>query len=297
MKLIPVDVEENISGAKFKEKYLSTKRPVILRGIADKWEAFDKWKLPYFKQIAGNIEVPLYDNSKPTPTSKLNQPDKIMTFGQYLDAIDAGPLELRMFLFNIFDHIPDLCHDFNFPDYLTKGFLKKYPMMFFGGAGSIVHLHFDMDLSNVFLTQFHGKKKVILFDQKYSKHLYRLPYSVQSYVDIENPDFEKHPAAKYLEGYEVIMEHGDMLFIPAGVWHYMNYLEGGYALALRAFDPSFLIKSRGIFNITMMRSFDDLMKKNFGSKWWEYKNKIAQTDAEKIVNENKLKVYDDLIEA
>ena len=263
MRLSPVDVVENISGEKFKEKYLFPKRPVILRGIADKWDAFEKWKLPYFKQVSGNIEVPLYDNTKSNPTSRVNAPDKIMAFGDYLDAISTGPLELRMFLFNIFDHIPQLCNDFTFPEHLTKGFLKKYPMMFFGGAGSIVHLHYDMDLSNVFLTQFHGKKRVILFDQKYSKHLYRLPYSVQSYVDIENPDFNKHPAAKYLEGYEVIMEHGDMLYIPSGVWHYMNYLEGGYALALRAFDPSLATKSKGMFNITGMRLFDDLMKKEF----------------------------------
>ncbi|MDQ1088412.1 cupin-like domain-containing protein [Siphonobacter sp. SORGH_AS_1065] len=286
MKLQPVDIVTDISGEEFREKYLKTHRPVILRGITEKWPAFEKWRLDYFKTLAGNIEVPLYDNSKPTPSSKLNQPDKVMKFGEYLDLIASGPVDLRMFLFNIFDHIPDLCNDFTFPEHLMKGFLKKYPMMFFGGAGSIVYLHYDMDLSNVFLTQFHGKKRVILFDQKYSKHLYRMPYGILSYVDPENPDYEKHPAMRYLEGYDCIMEHGDMLYIPSGVWHYMNYLEGGYALAVRAFDPSISTRAEGIFNITAMRTFDDLMKKNFGKRWWNYKSRKAEEFANQVVLEN-----------
>ena len=283
MKLRPVDSVENISGEDFRENYLKPRRPVILKGISTQWLAYQKWQLPFFKQLAGNIEVPLYDNSKPTPNSKLNAPDKVMKFGDYLDAIASGPIDLRMFLFNIFDHLPELCQDFTYPEHLMQGFLKKYPMMFFGGAGSIVYLHYDMDLSHVFLTQFHGRKKVILFDNKYSEHLYRLPFTVQSYVDVENPDYEKYPAMQFLEGYEVIMEHGDMLFIPAGVWHYMNYLEGGYALSVRSFDPSPFTKAKGIFNITALRTFDDVMKKNFGAKWWNYKNEKATRFANEIV--------------
>lgn len=233
--------------------------------------------------MAGHLDVPLYDNSKPTPTTRLNAPDHVMKFADYLDAIAAGPLDLRMFLFNIFDHIPALCQDFTFPEHLMKGFLKKYPMLFFGGAGSIVYLHYDMDLSNVFLTQFHGKKRVILFDQKYSPHLYRLPFTVQSYVDVESPDYERFPAMKHLQGYETVMEHGDMLFMPAGMWHYMNYLEGGYALALRAFDPSLTFKVRGIFNVTVMRLFDDVMKKRFGSRWYNYKYDKARQSAAEVL--------------
>lgn len=283
MKLQPVETISDISGTDFRENFLKTRRPVVLKGVAEKWDAYEKWKLPYFKQIAGHIDVPLYDNSKPTPTTRLNAPDCVMKFADYLDAIAAGPVQLRMFLFNIFDHIPTLCRDFVFPEHLMKGFLKKYPMLFFGGAGSIVYLHYDMDLSNVFLTQFHGKKRVILFDQKYSPHLYRLPFTVQSYVDVEDPDYEKFPAMKYLQGYETIMEHGDMLFMPAGTWHYMNYLEGGYALALRAFDPSLAVKARGIFNITVMRLFDDVMKKQFGSQWYNYKHRKANKYAEEVM--------------
>jgi Cupin-like domain len=284
MNLRPVEVVENISREGFRRLYLLPKKPVILKGIAETWPAYHKWKLPYFKQMAAAVQVPLYDNSKPSPTSMLNVPDKVMRFGDYLDMIDGPePVALRMFLFNAFDHIPSLCDDFTYPEHLMKGFLKKYPMLFFGGASSIVYLHYDMDLSNVFLTQFHGKKRVLLFDQQYSGHLYRLPLTVQSYVDIETPDYARYPALRYLEGYETVMEHGDMLFIPAEMWHYMNYLEGGYALALRAFDPSVYTRLKGIANLTVMRKFDDAMKKRFGAKWHNYKTEKAYKLADELV--------------
>lgn len=37
---------------------------------------------------------------------------------------------------------------------------------------------------------------------------------------------------------EVILEHGDTLFMPAGYWHHMEYLDSGFAMSLRALQPS-----------------------------------------------------------
>ena len=32
-----------------------------------------------------------------------------------------------------------------------------------GGQGTVTHMHFDMDLSHIFHTQFWGRKRVLLF--------------------------------------------------------------------------------------------------------------------------------------
>src|SRR5437868_9416958 len=50
-------------------------------------------------------------------------------------------LPICIFLFNIFDHAPELVQDFTWPEELMKGFVKKYPMLFVGGASSITHMH------------------------------------------------------------------------------------------------------------------------------------------------------------
>ncbi|HEX8061287.1 MAG TPA: cupin-like domain-containing protein [Cyclobacteriaceae bacterium] len=148
-------------------------------------------------------------------------------------------------------------------------------MMFFGGAGSRVFLHFDMDLSHVFITQFKGRKRVILFDNRYSEALYKLPFMVQSYIDPEKPDYNKYPGLKNVEGYETVLEDGETLFMPSGIWHYMNYLEGGFALSLRSMDTPVSTKIRGIYNLLVMRKIDDFMKNNFTRKWYDYKRETA----------------------
>lgn len=275
MKLQEIERVSNISHEDFRNNYFLPRKPVILTDATKNWPAVSKWSNDYFKSLAGDIEVPLYDNSIPKADSKLNAPDAVMKFGDYLDLISSRPTELRIFLFNIFNHIPSLCDDFTYPEVLSTGFLKRFPMMFFGGTGSKVFLHYDIDLSHVFITQFTGKKKVILFDNKYSPLLYRLPFTVQSYIDPEDPDYEKFPALRKVEGYTSEIGHGEMLFMPSGMWHYMNYLEGGYALSLRSIENSFSEKVRGAYNLFLMRRFDDFMKKTVTQRWYRYKHRKA----------------------
>ena len=275
MEFVPVDRVDHIDGRSFREAYLKPSKPLVIRNLSKGWAANTKWNLFYFKSLAGNIEVPLYDNRKPAPNSAVNAPDAVMTFGEYLDLIASQPSELRMFLFNIFKHIPSLCDDFSYPEELMGGFLKKYPMMFFGGSGSKVYLHYDMDLSHVFITQFTGRKKVILFDNSYSRQLYRLPFMVQSYIDPENPDYTAFPALKNVKGYITEIGHGETLFMPSGMWQYMFYTEGGYALSLRSIDVPVTTKIRGVYNLFVMRNIDDFLKKSFPQRWYDYKHSKA----------------------
>jgi len=275
MILKSVDVVDSISKKDFQENYVKQSKPVVIKSLTNNWAAKQKWNYDYFKSLAGDKIVPVYDNSIPTANSAVNKPDGEMKFSEYLDRIAAGPTELRIFLFNIFDHIPSLVNDFTYFDEICDGFLKKYPMMFFGGAGSKVYLHFDMDLSHVFITQFNGKKRVILFDNKYSEALYKLPFMVQSYIDPEKPDYDKYPALRGVEGYETIIQNGETLFMPSGIWHYMNYLEGGFALSLRSMATPVTTKIQGLYNLLVMRKVDDFMKRNFTQKWFDYKHETA----------------------
>lgn len=284
MILRNVDRVHSISREDFQERYVKQSKPVVIKSLTSNWAAKQKWNYEYFKSLAGDKIVPVYDNSIPTADSAVNKPDGQMKFGDYLDRIAGGPTALRIFLFNIFDHIPSLVNDFSYFDELSGGFLKKYPMMFFGGAGSKVFLHFDMDLSHVFITQFKGRKRVILFDNKYSDALYKLPFMVQSYVDPEKPNYDKYPALKNVSGYETILEDGETLFMPSGIWHYMNYIEGGFALSLRSMDVPLATKARGVYNLTVMRKIDDFMKTNFTKWWYNYKHEAAQRTGDRLTS-------------
>ena len=87
-------------------------------------------------------------------------------------------------------------------------------------------------------------------------------------------DYENFPATKLANGYEVILEHGDTLFMPAGYWHHMEYIEAGFAMSLRAMQSSLTGKMNGLWKLFGMRSIDTLMKKT-APKWW-YNRKRAQ---------------------
>jgi hypothetical protein len=208
-----------------------------------------------------------------------------MKFGDYLKKVKAGPLDLRIFLFNIFQHAPQVTSDFTWPDQLMKGFVKKYPMLFVGGEGSITHMHFDIDMSHILHTQFIGRKRVLLFPFEEQYKLYRKPWEVLSLANYanykENFDYETFPAVKLANGYEVILEHGDTLFMPAGYWHHMEYIDAGFAMSLRALQGSLGGKLTGLWKLFGMRNIDTLMKKTTPKWWYNRKKRKLQEYADK----------------
>lgn len=291
MYLQPVDVVNNISAEVFKEKYYQPQIPVVIKELSHQWPAYQKWNWQYFKALVGDVKVALYNNVKSDAYTPINTADDYKTFGNYVDMISKGPAGWRIFLFNIFDHAPQLKKDFTWPEHLMKGFVKKYPMLFTGGESSITHMHLDIDLSHILHTQFVGRKRVLLFPYSEQYKLYRKPFEVLSLADFSNYydneksklDLEKYPAIKNAKGYEVILEHGDTLFMPAAYWHHMEYLDSGFAMSLRAMQSSFTGKLNGVWNLFGMRTIDTVLKKTIPKPWYNWKQKKIFSNAEKMM--------------
>ncbi|MGV3765186.1 MAG: cupin-like domain-containing protein [Chitinophagaceae bacterium] len=280
MDLKPVDTFDQISPSEFRNNYYHPGKPVVIKQLAQKWPAVHKWNWDYFQKVVGNKRVGIYNNVKSDAFTPINTADDYKTFGEYIDMIRKGPAGWRIFLFNIFDHAPELVKDFTWPEEYMKGFVKKYPMLFTGGASSITHMHFDIDLSHILHTQFMGRKRVLLFPFEEQHKLYRKPFEVLSLADFSNyykgngtPDYDKFPALKLAKGYEVILDHGDTLFMPAGYWHHMEYLDSGFAMSLRALQPTLSGKLKGVWNLFGMRTIDTVMKKTAPIWWYKQKEK------------------------
>lgn len=279
MILSKVDVVESIAPEEFRRNYYIPNKPLVIRDLAKGWKAYSKWDWDYFKQLVGNQKVGIYNNVKSDAYTPINTADDYTTFGQYIDMVKSGPAEWRIFLFNIFDHAPELTNDFSWPEHLMKGFVKKYPMLFVGGQGSITHMHFDIDLSHILHTQFAGRKRVLLFPFEEQKKLYRKPWEVLSLVDFSHyadvnrskVDYAAFPALNLAKGMDVVLEPGDTLFMPAGYWHHMEYIDSGFAMSLRALQPSISGKLRGVWNLFGMRGIDTMMKKTAPNWWYHYK--------------------------
>lgn len=294
MQLKPVEKLSSIAPNKFMQEYYLPMKPLVITDLAKQWPAYNKWNWDYFKNIVGNTEVGVYNNIKSDAYTPINTADDYMKFGDYLDMVKKGPVGLRIFLFNIFQHAPQIVSDFSWPENLMRGFVKRYPMLFVGGAGSVTHMHFDIDLSHILHTQFVGRKRVLLFPYEEQHKLYRKPYEVLSFANFENYydsantklDLTQFPAVEKANGFEVILEHGETLFMPAGYWHHMEYIDSGFAMSLRALQSSMGGKLKGVWNLFGMRNIDTLMKKTFPEWWYNSKKEKAITSAKKQLQLN-----------
>lgn len=293
MKLKAIDTVNEISPEEFQEYYFKTQTPVVIKNLSKEWAATTKWNWEYLKQQAGDKKVGIYNNVKSDAHTPVNTADAYTTFGNYIDMVSSGPAEWRIFLFNVFSHAPEMKKDFSWPDHLVKGFVKHFPMLFVGGKGSVTHMHFDIDLGNIFHTQFAGKKRVLLFPHEEKTKLYHKPFEVLSIADFtkyyepqnSKVDYSRFPALHYAEGYDLTLEHGDTLYMPGGYWHHMEYLESGFAMSLRALPQTAALKCRALWNMIGMRNIDTVFKKTIPDTWYAWKEEKLLANAYRAMME------------
>ena len=104
-----------------------------------------------------------------------------------------------------------------------------------------------------------------------------------NYYDPEKSklDYGQFPALKKARGFDLTLNHGETLFMPAGYWHHMEYLDSGFAMSLRALQPSLSGKLNGVWNLFGMRSIDTVMKKTMPQPWYNWKRKRIFENADK----------------
>lgn len=260
----------------FIRDYFGPQKPVVIEHLVEDWPAFTKWNLDYIKEIAGEKEVPLYDDRPVKYDEGFNEPHAKMKMADYIDLLKSEPTKYRIFLWNILKEVPMLQKDFGFPDFGIR-LMKGLPMLFFGGSNSHTFMHYDIDLANIFHFHFEGEKQCILFSQSETKFLYKVPHSLITREDIDfaNPDFGKWPALKNAKGHVAHLEHGNVLYIPEGYWHHMKYLTPGFSMSLRAIPRKPKNFGKAVYNIFVMRHFDGLMRRLKGQRWIDWKNEQA----------------------
>ncbi|WP_300492230.1 cupin-like domain-containing protein [Flavobacterium sp.] len=279
---IEIDRVEKLTKEVFIDNYYNLQKPLVITNQVDDWPAVHKWSFKFLKEIAGDKIVPLYNSGIAECIPKLNEPDLTLPMSQYIEILQRGPTDLRIFLYNLMKDVPDLKTDIRWPELGIK-LIKTLPFIFFGGQGTKVYMQYDIDLSNIFDIHFEGKKQCILVAPNEAQYIYRLPYSwiCHENIDFDNPDFEKFPALEMITPYITNLEHGEMLYIPEGWWYYMKYTTPGFSLRLKALAgrPKNLLK--GIRNMTIMQYYDNWMRQYKGQAWLNYKNResIRRTNA------------------
>ena len=185
-----VENAADLSQKDFNKKYLKPQKPVLLKGLANMQPAGKKWTIDWFKETMGDLKIAVFDNNEKRHVySTTVDPDFKMPFGEFLDIITKDePSSVRMFRYNLYKQNPELKKDFSCPKFIDYAPMNSFGFMFLGGKGTDVRLHYDVDNSNVLLTQIHGSKRVILYPPSESKFLNKVPYNTHSLADLKNPD-------------------------------------------------------------------------------------------------------------
>ena len=275
---------KTINREDFIKNYYKPQKPVVIEKLITDWPAYSKWNFEYMKQLAGDITVPLYDDRPVDYKDGFNEPHAKMKMADYIDLIRQQPTKYRIFLWNLIKEAPQLQNDFSYPDFGLR-FMKGLPMLFFGGMDSHTFMHYDIDLANIFHFHFEGKKECILFPQTQNKFLYKVPHSLITHesIDFSNPNLQEWPALELASGFRTQLNHGEVLYIPEGFWHYMKYITPGFSMSLRGIAHNSKNLGKAVYNVFVMRHFDNLMRRIKGQRWIDWKNDQAIKRTKKIL--------------
>jgi len=276
---------KSITSRAFVDEFVKPQKPVVIQELTKNWDALSLWNFDYFKSIAGDLEVPLYDSKPITSEYMYNEPQVKMTFGAYIDLLLSQPTDLRLFLFNLIKERPELKNHIKFPE-LGINLIKALPYLFVGGEDSKVFMHYDIDLANILHVHLYGKKKCLIFPPSQTKYLYKAPNSLKTNdsIDFSNPDFDAFPALAHAKGYTTYLDPGETLYMPEGYWHYMHYITPGFSISLRSLarKPKHLIEA--LYNVSIMRLKENIMRKYRGEAWLKQKQDASIHNTHKALN-------------
>ena len=257
---------------------IAAREPRVVTDLAASWPALTAWTPEGLAARYGDRPVRVYDASFGAPGRHYMGSIATMRFADFLVETQRRGRDLRMFLSNLSRQIPELLDDVHLPDVGLR-FSRRFVFSFFGCLGSTTPLHYDIDLGDVLHTVVRGRRRIRLFAPGDAIALYRHPFTVRSYVDLDRPDFARYPALVRATGYEVVLEAGETLYMPSGWWHEFHYLEAGVGVSLRAPSPRPGERVRGILNLLLASPVDRVANRIAAQRWYRWKSARADRAA------------------
>jgi len=210
-----------LDGAAFRAR-AAAGLPFLVGGVVGRWPLCALTPddlLERFGAVPVRARVGDYVNTAFAPDRAMRD----MTLRAYLDlstAPEGEPDALPPYVGNLeLRELNALCH---WPTWFDK---MGPPRFWLGPARTVTPLHCDYD-DNIF-AQVWGRKRIFLAPPHHDAFLYTReanPMLFGSPFDPEAPDYERFPLARRAAVVEVIVEPGDMLYVPAGWYHQVRAL-------------------------------------------------------------------------
>lgn len=219
-----VDRVPRLSLESFRDRYFRLKRPVLITEMVREWPAFAKWSFPFFAGLADDRPVTVENGNILQGATDFES----RWFRDYVAEIIAsggappGTAKDRSYLslFDIFTQFPALAADVDFA-LITRLTRWHYVYGWLGPAGTVTGYHIDW--IDGILAQIVGRKRVWLVPPEQSRFMYpSAKYdfrSTLSAVDPDGWDQARQPLFDHVRPACVLLDVGQMLYIPRGWWH------------------------------------------------------------------------------
>ena len=222
--------KSRLSSDEFLTEYYSQNRPVIITDVLSRWPAMSKWNREYFQSTAGSQLVEIQAGRNRDPRYEINsaQHKQVIPFHEYVRLIyDAGQTNDYYMTANnsVVNEaaLAALWQDVDLlPEYLVPEHRHGRSFFWMGPAGTVTPVHHD--LTNNFMAQVIGRKLVKLISPAHLPLVYN-DFHCYSAVDLNNIDYARYPLFKHVRIEEVVLEPGDLLFLPVGWWHHVTSLD------------------------------------------------------------------------
>jgi hypothetical protein len=225
-----LDRFEGMTREEFLDRFYAPGRPVVLGGEMADWPALG-WTPERLKARVGSalIEFQGERGSDPEYELRKHAHQREAPFDQFIDRVSqpgAGN-DAYITAFNSNRNrqaLAPLHQDMGrLETYLDGRGDDPYGMMWIGPAGTFTPLHHD--LTNNFIAQIVGRKQVIVAPPSETSRLYNHVHVFSQVGDLQAVDPERFPEVAQARLYEVVLEPGDVLFLPIGWWHQVRALD------------------------------------------------------------------------
>ena len=224
-------------------KYASTRTPVVFKGAAKSFPAFNLWTDKFLMEKFGSLEVKLESKTEKNKTP-------IGERGLGRDTIKSYLSNYRMKDSYVVSQLPDpMAEDIDVLSCLSCGTFVERIMeatlwLSSGGTSSLLH----RDADNAVNCLLNGTKDWILIDPKYE---HKIPiaqgdkgYGGFAILDVNSVNLIKYSEFQHVPWQYANLTAGDCLFLPYGYWHQVrSYGSKNMAVSvlfsrLKEFNPS-----------------------------------------------------------
>lgn len=208
-------VENTISSEEFLDRFEGKLRPVVIKGGARTWPAFQKWDRRYLEDVGGD--------------TRFIAGEALISMKQYFKYAEQAREEKPLYIFDkkFADKCPRLGQDYSVPVYFQNDYFQllgdkrpDFRWIILGPQRSGSSFHVDPNATSAWNALVRGRKKWIMFPPHVPPpgvHPSDDMGTVTSPVSLMEWFLSFYSSVKGMpEAIEFIQEEGDVVFVPSG---------------------------------------------------------------------------------